>query len=160
MIRLYTFFIILLGLGVACNQPHSHDYEKDHHHDHDHAHHDDHDDHDHDHSTDKTKTMKGGLIHTVYFWTKEGTTDEQNTAFEAGLQKLGTCPQIHEYYWGPPASTEARGVVDNSYTYAINVHFKSVEDEHEYQNEPIHLEFIENHKDIWEKVVVYDNVVR
>ena len=53
-----------------------------------------------------------------------------------------------------------RGVVDNSYDYAINVHFNSVADEKAYQSEPIHLEFIENHNEIWEKVIVYDNLVR
>ncbi len=111
-------------------------------------------------SENKSETMKPALIHTVYFWTKEGTTEEQLNAFEKGLEKLGTCPQILSYHWGPPAPTEARGVVDNSYAYAINSHFASVEDEKEYQTEPIHLEFIENHQDIWEKVVVYDNMVQ
>ena len=106
------------------------------------------------------KDMKPVLIHTVFFWTKEGTTAEQKKDFEAGLVKLGTCPQIQSFFWGPPAPTENRDVVDNTYDFAINVHFASVDDQNEYQDEPIHQEFIENHKDIWGKVVVYDNVVR
>ena len=101
-----------------------------------------------------------GLIHTVYFWTKEGTSKEDLAAFEKGLVTLGTCPQIQTYYWGPPAPTEARGVIDNSYAYAINVHFATLEDEAAYQVEPIHLKFIEDHNAIWEKVVVYDNLVK
>ena len=104
--------------------------------------------------------MKPSLIHTVFFWTNEGATEEQKKAFEEGLIKLGTCPQIQSYFWGPPAPTEAREVVDNTYDYAINVHFASKEDQDAYQTEPIHQEFIENHKDLWAKVVVYDNVVR
>ncbi len=104
--------------------------------------------------------MKPALIHTVYFWTKASTTETQMEDFERGLIKLGTCPQIETYYWGPPAPTEARGVVDNSYNYAINVHFASVEKEIEYQTEPIHLAFIKAHQDIWEKVIVYDNIVK
>jgi len=108
----------------------------------------------------KHQTMNPVLIHTVFFWTKEDTTDEQKKAFEGGLEKLGTCPQIGAYYWGPPASTEARGVVDNTYDYAINVHFESLELQAEYQEEPIHKEFIKNHEDIWDKVIVYDNQVR
>ena len=102
-------------------------------------------------------SMKPVLIHTVFFWTKEGTTDAQKKAFEVGLEKLGTCPQIGTFYWGPPAPTEKRDVVDNSYDYAINVHFNSLEDQAAYQAEPIHLQFIEDHKDIWGKVIVYDN---
>lgn len=100
------------------------------------------------------------LIHTVFFWTKEGTTDEQKKAFEQGLVKLGTCPQIQAFFWGPPAPTEARGVVDNTYDYAINVHFESLEKQAEYQVEPIHKAFIADHEDLWGKVIVYDNVVK
>lgn len=110
-------------------------------------------------NTEMESSSKPALIHTVYFWTKEGTTEAQLKAFEKGLVKLGTCPQIASFNWGPPAPTEARGVVDNSYTFAINVHFNSVADEKAYQTEPIHLAFIEAHKDIWSKVIVYDNLV-
>jgi len=136
---------------LSCNSNHNHNHEGDHDHSHDHG---------HEHTSSDKKDMKPALIHTVFFWSKEGTTAEQKAAFAKGLEKLGTCPQIHSYYWGPPAPTEAREVVDNSYDYAINVHFASVEDQNAYQSEPIHLEFIENHKDIWDKVIVYDNVVQ
>jgi len=100
------------------------------------------------------------LIHTVYFWIKDGTPAADVQFFEEGLVRLGTCPQIENFYWGPPAPTEARGVVDNTYNYAISVHFKSLEDQAEYQKEPIHLKFIEDHQNIWEKVIVYDNTVK
>ena len=110
--------------------------------------------------TNNTIMTKPVLIHTVFFWIKEGTSANENEAFEKGLVRLGTCPQIHNFYWGPPAPTEARGVVDNTYDYAINVHFKSLEDQAEYQKEPIHMKFIEDHKDLWGKVVVYDNTVK
>ena len=110
--------------------------------------------------SDSDHMSKPGLIHTVYFWTKEGTSKEDLAAFEKGLVTLGTCPTIQAYYWGPPAPTEDRGVIDNSYTYAINVHFATLEDEAAYQIEPIHLKFIEDHNAIWEKVVVYDNIVK
>lgn len=107
-----------------------------------------------------TNMEKPVLIHTVFFWVKEGTTDIERQAFEKGLVMLGTCPQIHNFYWGPPAPTEARGVVDNTYDYAINVHFKSLDDQAEYQKEPIHMKFIEDHKDLWGKVIVYDNTIK
>jgi len=107
-----------------------------------------------------TAMSKPVLIHTVFFWAKEGTTPDQLKDFEQGLIKLGTCPQIKDFFWGPPASTEKRDVVDNSYDYAINVHFASLEDQAAYQNEPIHKAFIEDHKDIWGKVIVYDNKMK
>ena len=108
-----------------------------------------------------TKTIvmsKPHMAHTVYFWLKEGTSEEDKKAFEKGLDKLGTVPGIHTFFWGAPASTEKRDVVDNSYQYAINSFFSSLEDQLAYQEHPIHLEFIKNHSHIWESVKVYDNV--
>ena len=103
--------------------------------------------------------MKPGLIHTVFFWLKEGTSQADRSFFEEGLQKLGTCPQIRTFHWGPPAGTEKRGVVDNSFDYAINVHFDNQEDHDQYQDEPIHHAFIKDHEAIWAKVEVHDNLV-
>lgn len=110
--------------------------------------------------TNTTTMTKPVLIHTVFFWVKEGTSAKDAQSFEEGLVTLGTCPQIQNFHWGPPAPTEARGVVDNTYDYAINVHFKSLNDQAAYQKEPIHLKFIDDHKDLWEKVIVYDNTIK
>jgi len=105
----------------------------------------------------KMEKVKPQMAHTVFFWLKEGTSESDKRSFENGLEKLSTVPTIHLSYWGRPASTENRDVVDNSYQYAINSFFATVEDHDIYQEHPIHLEFIENHNAIWEKVVVYDN---
>jgi hypothetical protein len=112
-----------------------------------------------DHHNHENKLMKTpAMAHNVYFWLKENTTDEQRMEFEKGLQKLGTVPSIHSYYWGVPAPTEDRDVIDNSYHYSINALFLSLEDQRLYQEDPIHLDFIENHNEIWESVKVYDNM--
>jgi len=110
--------------------------------------------------TPMKEIVKPTLAHTVYFWLKEGTSDGDKVAFENGLRKLGTCPTLHTFHWGTPASTEDRDVVDHSYDYAINSFFASIDDQNAYQIEPIHLEFIENHQHIWESVKVYDNVMK
>ena len=52
-----------------------------------------------------------------------------------------------------------REVVDNSYDYAWICHFKSAEDEKLYQDDPIHLKFIDDYKHLWKDVKVYDNLV-
>lgn len=103
---------------------------------------------------------KPKLIHTVYFWLKEDLSEEQNNSFEQSLIALGKVPSILSYHYGPPAATTERGVIDNSYSWALNVHFNSIEDEAAYQVDPIHLKFVEENKDLWYKVVVYDNVVK
>ena len=154
--KLSTIYLIICSslLILGCQHEHKHSNQKGQNLDKDQKHREAHEHHNMD------MKIKPTLIHTVFFWTNEGTTDEQMKAFEAGLEKLGSCPQIQTYFWGPPASTEKRDVVDNTYDYAINVHFASKEDQDDYQDEPIHQEFIENHKDLWAKVVVYDNEVR
>lgn len=99
------------------------------------------------------------FIHTVYFWFKEGVTDKQKEDFKKNaLPELAKSPTIHKVFYGPPAGTP-REVVDNSYDFAWICHFKSAEDQDAYQVEPIHLKFVEEYKDLWERVQVYDNLV-
>lgn len=98
------------------------------------------------------------FIHTVFFWLKEDLSEEQKLAFVNGVKTLGQIKTVQAFYSGPPAGTP-REVVDNSYAYAINVHFKSKEDHDYYQIAPIHEAFIDNCKDFWIRVQVYDNLV-
>lgn len=102
---------------------------------------------------------KPSFTHTVFFWMKEGLTNEEAKLFESELEILGTCPTIQSYKWGKPAGTQ-REVVDNSYTYAWILDFASVEDQDAYQVEPIHLAFIEKCKNLWTKVQVYDTLIQ
>ncbi|MEM1121802.1 MAG: Dabb family protein [Bacteroidota bacterium] len=100
------------------------------------------------------------FIHTVFFWMKEGITDEQKADFvKNGLGEMKKCPQLYKVFSGPPAGTP-REVVDNSYDYAWICHFKSKADQDAYQTEPIHVKFVEDYKDLWERVQVYDNLVK
>lgn len=105
-------------------------------------------------------TSESAFIHTVYFWFKDGVTDEQKEDFRKnGLAALAKAPTIHKVFYGPPAGTP-REVVDNSYDFAWICHFKDTAAQDAYQVEPIHLKFIEDYKDLWERVQVYDNLVR
>lgn len=100
-----------------------------------------------------------GMVHSVFFWLKEDLSDEDKASFLKGCQSLATIETVKACYIGPPSSTEARDVVDNSYGMALLVHFDDIEGQNAYQTDPIHLKFIEDHKDKWTKVVVYDNDV-
>jgi len=102
---------------------------------------------------------KPALAHIVYFWLKEGTSDEDKKAFENGLEELGKISLIQSFNWGTPAKAEKRDVVDDSFDYCINSFFQSIENEAAYQVHPDHDVFIANHSHIWEKVIVYNNNV-
>ena len=99
-----------------------------------------------------------GFIHTVYFYAKKNISDTRLEEFMEGLETLATVPSIGQVWYGPPANTP-RDVVDNNYTIAWICHFKNAADQEAYQVDPIHLKFVEDYEDVWEKVLVYDNLV-
>ena len=104
-------------------------------------------------------TEQPGLIHSVIFWLKEDLSEADRAAFRAGVESLRAVSSVKNMYIGPVAPTEERGVVDNTYSIALIVHFADVAAQNAYQIAPIHLKFVEDHKDKWTKVVVYDSLV-
>lgn len=99
------------------------------------------------------------FIHTVFFYFNEGVTEEERAKFEQELDKLAKCETIYKVWYGKAAGTD-REVVDNSYDYAWIVHFKNAADQDVYQHDPIHLAFIEACSSYWNRVQVYDSVVK
>lgn len=98
------------------------------------------------------------FAHVVYFWLKNPDNSEDRKAFETSLKKfLNTSDYAKTKFIGVPANTP-RDVVDNSWTYSIILTFPSKEVQNSYQEEPVHLKFIEESADLWEKVQVYDSV--
>lgn len=105
------------------------------------------------------KNNESTLAHTVFFWLTEESTEADKKNFEEGLRKLSTVESIDKFFWGPPAATPKRDVIDNSYDYAINAFFKDLASQDAYQKDPVHLEFIEKYKQLWARVQVYDNQI-
>ncbi len=100
-----------------------------------------------------------GFIHSVFFWMKKDVTEEQKATFaKDGLGALATISANYKTYIGPPAMTPRAEVVDNSYDFALICHFKDRAAHDKYQVDPIHRQFIEKYKDLWERVQVYDNL--
>ena len=105
------------------------------------------------------KAYKPGLIHSVFFWLKEDLSDTDRAAFIEGVESLRGVESVRQMYVGPVAPTEARGVVDNSYSIALLIHFDDIAGQDAYQIAPLHTTFVEDHKNKWTKVVVYDSLV-
>ncbi len=101
--------------------------------------------------------QRPGFIHMVYFWLKSGVTDADREAFHKGVADLSKCRTVLDAFVGPPALTP-RDVVDNTYDYALLVFFQNKEDHDAYQNDPDHHRFIEEYRDLWLKVQVYDHL--
>ncbi len=104
------------------------------------------------------KNMKGNFVHTVLFWLNNPNNLTDRTTFENGVQTLlRECKFITSSHIGIPADTATRPVVDDSYTYCVVITFESKEAHDKYQIDPIHTKFVENNKQLWKKVQVYDS---
>ncbi len=104
------------------------------------------------------KSFEGDFKHVVYFWLKQPLTEKMDKKFRNNLKVfIDGVDVIKTKYIGRPAGTD-RAVIDGSYSYCLNLGFKSKKEHDIYQEHPLHKKFIEESKDMWEKVLVYDSV--
>jgi len=96
------------------------------------------------------------LVHTVIFWLKKDLSEDQQVVFTNEVKTLGEISSVESFHIGTPAPTPKRPVIEDSYDYAITVVLKDMDAHDDYQVDPIHLDFIEKCKDMWERVVIYD----
>jgi hypothetical protein len=96
------------------------------------------------------------IIHSVYFWLKEEVTGRQVDSFFDGLAGLGLIGAVDRVHVGLPAATENRDVVDNSFDAALIVELANLAAQEEYQADPIHAQFVEEFRGLWQKVLVHD----
>src|SRR2546423_1701632 len=96
------------------------------------------------------------FIHTVYFWMKDGFTEDARKKLIDGCYKyLKPIPTVRQLWAGKPAMTP-REVVDNSYQVGLTVVLDDEAAHDIYQKHEMHLEFIAQNKEHWKRVQVYD----
>ena len=96
------------------------------------------------------------LVHSVFFWLKDGLSDDDVAEFRAGLESLSGIEFARGVHVGTPADTPERPVIDASYTFALTVLLDDLGAQDAYQVHPLHKAFIEAHSPKWERVVIYD----
>ena len=94
-------------------------------------------------------------IHNVYFWLKDGLDASDIAAFEKGVASLCGDQVVESGWYGPPAKTD-RDVVENSYSYGMVLVFENLAAHDQYQVGAVHLKFVADHLDKWDRVVVHD----
>ncbi|MEO8884873.1 MAG: Dabb family protein [Mucilaginibacter sp.] len=105
-----------------------------------------------------TMANKYPVIHHVLFWLKNPSSKEDRDKLVAGVKTLAKIKLVRELRVGVVAATEKRDVVDNSWAVSELMFFDNIKDQADYQNDPIHLKFVETCSPLWEKVVVYDAI--
>jgi len=102
------------------------------------------------------KKFDSNFAHVVYFWLKNPNDTSDRTKFESSLKTfLKNSNYAKTNFIGLPPKA-LRDVVDDSFTYNLIVTFESEEAQNAYQTEEPHLLFIDECKDLWERVIVYD----
>ena len=97
------------------------------------------------------------FVHHVYFWLNNPSSKEDLNNLAVGLKSLKSIDYVKIFHVGKPADTN-RDVIDTSYSLSLLLCFENKALQDDYQVDPVHLKFIENCKQLWKKVVVYDSV--
>lgn len=95
------------------------------------------------------------ITHVVIFWLDKPYAQNREDFFK-GAKTLGNIPDVLEYRCGVAVPSN-RGVVDDSFAVGISMTFKDQAVADQYQNHPIHLEFVNKYvKTMVKRFVVYD----
>ncbi len=109
---------------------------------------------------DSSSDLTTGLIvHNVFFWLKEGITEEEEKDFLNFFEELKKAEGPRALKFGKPAPTHPRPVVDNSFSYYLLVTFDTMDGINTYETHPIHLAAIEKYQKYWTKVEVKDAIL-
>lgn len=95
------------------------------------------------------------LAHHVLFWLKAETTADQTVAFKKGLESLQNIEVVKTFHIGTPAAID-RAVVDTTYTFSLTIFFEDLDGHDVYQVHELHKAFLDQFRELFEKVVIYD----
>jgi hypothetical protein len=93
--------------------------------------------------------------HIVIFWTDPAKPNAADEVVASAKKYLALLPGIVSFHVDKMASSH-RSIVDQTYQVGLNIRFETKKAQDEYQDHPLHLEFVEKCKSLWTKVVVYD----
>lgn len=96
------------------------------------------------------------LVHNVLFTLRKGLDGPELTEFRMGLESLKYIKHAEQVYIGNPAMVAERPVLIKNYDFCLTVLLKDVAAHDAYQQDPIHQEFIQTHKEKWKRVRVFD----
>jgi len=107
----------------------------------------------------KAELKEGLILHSVYFWLKDGISSEEEQDFLKFFDTLKSIPEVEYLRIGKPAPTNPREVVDNSFSYHLVVLFKSMDDINVYETHPVHTAAVQEYSKYWTRVEVRDSIL-
>ncbi len=103
---------------------------------------------------------EGNICHMVYFTLKDNSADARQKLVAACKKYLGDHEGTVYFSAGVIGDDFKREVNDRDFDVALHLVFKDKAAHDKYQEHPRHLKFIEENKDNWKKVRVFDAVVK
>ena len=97
------------------------------------------------------------LAHDVYFSLKDNSPQAKEKLIVACKKYLTDHPGTVWFAVGPLADEMKREVNDRDFDVALHLVFKSKADHDEYSKAERHMRFIEENKENWKKVRVFDS---
>jgi hypothetical protein len=111
-------------------------------------------------SAEADKAAAGSMIsHDVYFSLKDSTPATKKKLVDACKKYLTNHPGSVFFTAGVLAEDLDRPVNDRDFDVALHIVFKDKASHDKYQDAERHKQFIEENKDNWKKVRVFDSVV-
>jgi hypothetical protein len=109
---------------------------------------------------DKREKAEGPMLaHNVYFTLKDNSPEARKKLVDACKKYLSKHPGEVFFAAGTLAEDLNRPVNDRDFDVALNIVFKDKASHDQYQDAPRHKQFIEENKDGWKKVRVFDSAV-
>jgi hypothetical protein len=99
------------------------------------------------------------LAHMVFFTLKDKSPEAKQKLVVACKKYLSKHPGTVYFSAGTLCEELDRPVNDREFDVALHLVFKTKADHDRYQDAPLHLQFIEENKDNWTKVRVFDSNV-
>jgi hypothetical protein len=108
------------------------------------------------------KTEPGGtlLAHDVYFTLKDNSVEAKKKLVDACRKHLSKHAGEVFFAAGVRAEELNRPVNDRDFDVALHIVFKDQAAHDKYQDAPRHKQFIDENKDNWKKVRVFDSLVQ
>ena len=99
------------------------------------------------------------LMHNVFFTLKESSPEGQQKLIASCGKYLTGHPGTVFFAAGTRAMDLNRPVNDRDFDVALHVFFTDQESHDRYQEAPRHMQFIEENKETWKQVRVFDSII-
>lgn len=100
------------------------------------------------------------VAHNVFFKLKESNGSNRKKLVDACFKYLVNHSGVEYFACGTVCEDLDREVNDRDWDVGLHIVFHSKADHDTYQTAPDHLKFIEENKETWQKVRVFDSYVR